>query len=79
MATVVVFYAFVVVASGGVVVGVGEGRTRRGREGDMVVQGQRRMAETYIIVTRGNYGDTWSDGVLNVTDVGSCEVVATST
>ena len=51
-----------------------------GGEGDMVVQqGQRRTAETFTIVTRDSYGDGWNAGMLSLTDVGSGEVVATST
>ncbi|GMI11195.1 hypothetical protein TrVE_jg4515 [Triparma verrucosa] len=46
---------------------------------DQPGQGQRRLIETFSIITRDRYGDTWNGGVLSVTDVDTGEVVETFT
>ncbi|GMH70371.1 hypothetical protein TrST_g4885 [Triparma strigata] len=40
---------------------------------------QRRLSETYTVITRDSYGDTWNGCVLSVIDTSTSEVVATST
>ena len=40
---------------------------------------QRRLSETYTVITRDSYGDTWNGGVLSVIDTFTSEVVAIST
>lgn len=69
---------------GGLNDGVGGGERRdeeggRGGGGGMVQQGQRRVAETYTIITQDSYEDSWNGGELSVTGVESGGVVATST